>query len=289
MLIDKEFIEAFVKKGDVFVISHGTRIDSEDCVALLPSGHLLLHLTKDTYEQLGLEGKPSIYGGKRPGKYVVEIDLTQPYFTPLKKNYQRVKRCLEENFPLCFSFLVMWIPKDSSVCSSSIAVYFEKKGFDYKQLNLKQTWKTHKNIEVPVIDSCQTETQEECCGVTDLYEWLGYISCNCNIPGGSEEYLSSYVCPAPASTHAQCVCYRIEGMLSTTTILTVLQGIREHIKSCSVPWAALTAHGFADSPVSWQRREHGFQASGENLFTFVVFQNDDYWLFSAVDAADICP
>lgn len=64
---------------------------------------------------------------------------------------------------------------------------------------------------------------------------------------------------------------------------------RDHIKSSSIPWAAVTAHGFADSPVSWQRREHGFQASGENLFTFVVFQNDDYWLFSAVDSADVCP
>lgn len=62
-----------------------------------------------------------------------------------------------------------------------MALYFEKKGFDYKQLNMKQIWKTHKNIEVPVIDSCRTETQEECCGVTDLYEWLGYISSNCNM------------------------------------------------------------------------------------------------------------
>jgi ribonuclease P/MRP protein subunit RPP40 len=48
------------------------RIDVDDVVALDAKGRLWLNLTKDTYEQLGLDGKPARYApkGQRFGKHV---------------------------------------------------------------------------------------------------------------------------------------------------------------------------------------------------------------------------
>uniref|UniRef100_A0A8C9U4E4 Ribonuclease P/MRP 40 subunit n=1 Tax=Scleropages formosus TaxID=113540 RepID=A0A8C9U4E4_SCLFO len=47
--------------GRFYALSYKTRIDQDDVVALLPL--LILSVVKDTYEQLGLEGRPSQYYG----------------------------------------------------------------------------------------------------------------------------------------------------------------------------------------------------------------------------------
>lgn len=70
-LINKEFIEAFVKKGLLTVLSDGTHIDTDDCVALTPTGHLVLSLNRQTYQELGLEGKPSFFSRFKPNRYVL--------------------------------------------------------------------------------------------------------------------------------------------------------------------------------------------------------------------------
>ena len=56
----------------------------------------------------------------------------------------------------------------------------------------------------------------------------------------------------------------------------------------SIPWIALTAHGFVDSPISWKSTEHGYHFTGDNTYTYVIFPNDDYWLYVAVGAFDQC-
>ncbi|CAB0038037.1 unnamed protein product [Trichogramma brassicae] len=92
-LIDKEFIAKFVKEGqrqrDLFIyiyfaqtaqlrasmynvlccvfagevtlLSVGARIDTDDVVAVTPSGFLVLNLLRSTYQGTGLEGKPSYF------------------------------------------------------------------------------------------------------------------------------------------------------------------------------------------------------------------------------------
>lgn len=70
-LISKEFIEAFVKKGHLTILSNGTNIDTDDCVALTPSGHLFLSLNRQTFQELGLEGKPSFFSRSKPNRYVM--------------------------------------------------------------------------------------------------------------------------------------------------------------------------------------------------------------------------
>ena len=58
--------------------------------------------------------------------------------------------------------------------------------------------------------------------------------------------------------------------------------------ACQVPWLAVTVWGFADCPVTWKQNEHGYSIGGENLYSFIVFPGDQYWLYTAMGSNDIC-
>ncbi|KAK5920235.1 hypothetical protein CgunFtcFv8_024070 [Champsocephalus gunnari] len=66
----------------VSALSYRTRLDEDNCVALLPNGHLSLSLDKDSFELLGVEGKPSRFSHKRNIRYVVSVDLTDSRMAP---------------------------------------------------------------------------------------------------------------------------------------------------------------------------------------------------------------
>lgn len=126
------------------MLSHEQNIDTKPCIALLPtgkslhrlrflffsweisvctqfpvflcffSGVLLLHITKDLYQELGLVGQVSKFHSKTQMKYVVRVDLTAPHFQQGKKNFERVKWCLSERLNLSFNFLITWIPNGAT-------------------------------------------------------------------------------------------------------------------------------------------------------------------------------
>lgn len=60
------------------------------------------------------------------------------------------------------------------------------------------------------------------------------------------------------------------------------------MKTKRLPWCSITVHGFMDSPVAWQH-DHGFCSNGDNLYTLLMFENEDYWQYSAIGAYDFCP
>lgn len=55
--------------GTFYAVSFRTRLDTDDCVAVTPAGVLVLHLNKETYQTLGLEGRVSQFARKRNSKY----------------------------------------------------------------------------------------------------------------------------------------------------------------------------------------------------------------------------
>ncbi|KAF4790951.1 hypothetical protein TURU_136118 [Turdus rufiventris] len=107
-LVAHEFIDAFVKKGSCYALTYKTKIDQDNTAALLPSGKLILSVDKDTYEELGLQGRPSQYSGKKVMRYIVTIDLTDAGFHPESKKHNRVLWALKEKKPLEFDFLLAW-------------------------------------------------------------------------------------------------------------------------------------------------------------------------------------
>nr|CAD7576026.1 unnamed protein product [Timema californicum] len=55
--------------GRLTVLSEDTSIDLDDCAALTPCGHLVLSLSRETYQKLGIEGKPSFFSAKSASSY----------------------------------------------------------------------------------------------------------------------------------------------------------------------------------------------------------------------------
>ncbi|XP_052504876.1 ribonuclease P protein subunit p40 isoform X2 [Budorcas taxicolor] len=68
-LITHEFINSFVTKGSCYALTYNTNIDEDNTVALLPNGKLILSLDKDTYEETGLQGRPSQYSGRKTMRF----------------------------------------------------------------------------------------------------------------------------------------------------------------------------------------------------------------------------
>ncbi|XP_044514100.1 ribonuclease P protein subunit p40 isoform X3 [Gracilinanus agilis] len=81
-LITHEFINNFVKKGSCYALTYNTNIDQDNIVGLLPNGKLILSLDKDTYEEIGLQGCPSQYSGRKVMRYSAEESTTvMSYFS----------------------------------------------------------------------------------------------------------------------------------------------------------------------------------------------------------------
>ncbi|XP_078687948.1 ribonuclease P protein subunit p40-like [Branchiostoma floridae x Branchiostoma belcheri] len=290
-LINKDFIENFVKKGSLYMLSHNTHIDKHNVYAVLPTGKLILSVHKDTYEELGLVGQPSQFNRKVKRKFVVEVDLTQDIFVPGKKNYQRVKKGFQRT-ELKADFLLSWKPRGTRQSAGPILSHFED---SYRCVRRSQVQQTNKHTELllPVVNSSELEESDEgvWCTAREWYEWLGAVSCGISCNEAPEHYISRYSFPEPNELTAAAVRRSMTGFIAPGRVWAVLEAVRSDMRDnqCPSPWAALTVHGFADSPVSWARREHGFHHGGENLYTLLIFRDSTYWLFQAVGTNDICP
>ncbi|MEE6513387.1 hypothetical protein FKM82_020973 [Ascaphus truei] len=251
----------------------------------LPVGKLIISADKDTYEELGLQGKPSLYSGKKAMRYIVNIDLTDEALAPDGKKYQRVNWSLSEKKPLTFDFLLAW----DNTEATSIVSYFSK--YKVKACHSKITSSILRDLHCPVLKSGELHGQpEESCSSEELFEWLGAVSNNIDCNNSSSSFISTYCCPHPNTIVGQANLCTITGFIIPEKIQQLLQQLREYFDEPKLTqWVSLMVHGFADSPVSWSENEHGFHKGGENLYSFVIFNNEDYWLHKAVGTNDGCP
>ncbi|XP_063441897.1 ribonuclease P protein subunit p40-like [Mytilus trossulus] len=286
-VISLDLIEAFIKRGKLRMLSHGGNIDTDDFVAVLPTGHLILHLSKDTYQQLGLEGKPSQFPKRKKSKYIVDIDLTSPSFKPGKKCYNRVKWCFKDRLGLKFNFLATWTPSDNEVCPSSLQKYLTMKGCKCKPVKIKCNMKKYNDVLVPDIDPSHVDFDNMDYSYPDVFEWLGGFSCGIDLSCNPDDYLSNYSFNGPTQSPATCSYVQYSGYFSCQTVQSIVKSIRDNMEEWKLPWCSVTVQGFMDSPLSWKQREHGYLNNGDNLYTFIIFPDDSYWLYSAYGSYDL--
>ncbi|XP_018424304.1 PREDICTED: ribonuclease P protein subunit p40 isoform X4 [Nanorana parkeri] len=243
--ITPEFRDTFLKKGLFYALSYNTRIDQDNVAALLPTGKLIISADKDTYEELGLQGKPSLYSGKKTMRY--------------------------------------------SKFHSTIKTYFSK--YIVKECPFKISSVVSKDVPCPVLKSRELHAKAgESCSAVEMFDWLGAVSSNIDCNNRASSFISSCCCPDPNILVERAYVCTITGFLTPAKIMQLLQQLREYFDEPKLSqWASLMVHGFADSPVSWRESEHGFYKGGENLYSFVIFNNEDYWLHMAVGAHDGCP
>ncbi|XP_068697129.1 ribonuclease P protein subunit p40-like isoform X1 [Montipora foliosa] len=323
---EPEFIKTFVKNGHFVALSWHTRIDSGTCVAVLPTGMLILSLDKDTYEQLGLTGKPSAFQKKQ--RFIVEVDLKAPYFVPGKKYYDRVKWCLKEKEPMTFKFIMSWT-NEGHTSTDKLNSYFSS--YSGQTLHNKEDIESDKkNEKAPIISFDRSVFTDEnmpigssdVCSCLEFFEWLGCVACGIDCSEASpDNFVSRLSCPEPSQDLKKLITCRWTGLVMTSAILSMVHearsqhlrpsdyhsfsviirhgiafvdskcnlNLRKLVQSGDIPWVAMTVWGFTDCPVTWKNNEHGHFLSGENFYTFVIFPDDNYWLYTALGSHDINP
>nr|XP_057924816.1 ribonuclease P protein subunit p40 isoform X3 [Doryrhamphus excisus] len=99
-LLEEHFVKTAVCQG-VCGLSYKTRIEEDNCVFLMPNGHLCLSLDKDSYELLGVEGKAWRSKLTKVSRHVISMDVT-----PGGRGYQRLLTGLKSRLPLRMDFLL---------------------------------------------------------------------------------------------------------------------------------------------------------------------------------------
>ncbi|XP_049950543.1 ribonuclease P protein subunit p40-like isoform X3 [Schistocerca serialis cubense] len=171
-LINRNFLDAFVRRGELTLLSHNTRIDVDDSIAVTPNGLLILSLNKGTYQQLGLEGRQSFFQ-RDSDRYIINLDIKASNFGPGNKNYERVFWCLKNCFNVKFGIVLAWDPPVENICPSSVAAYFDDKGYNVHQCHPHFSKRISYNVPVPPVTARKEDESSEYC---DVLEWLGAFS-----------------------------------------------------------------------------------------------------------------
>ncbi|KAK5860533.1 hypothetical protein PBY51_022001 [Eleginops maclovinus] len=276
-LLDTHFLQSAVLQG-VSGLSYRTRLDEDNCVALLPNGHLSLSLDKDSFELLGVEGKPSRFSHKRNIRYVVSVDLNDNRMAPGGRGYQRLLTGLKSRLQLKTDFLLTHPPGA---------------GASLQALLSRCDWSEHRpevSRRVLTDVSCPLLTSDlQSCDPHLLLEWLGAVDANISWED-SCSFLSCLGCPQPHAVASRALSVSVSGLLRPEDLQRILLQLRCYLEQPGLSsWASLTVHGFVDSPVSWGDAEHGVLRGGGNFYSLIMFPDQTYQLHLGAGAQDTCP
>ncbi|XP_011840001.1 PREDICTED: ribonuclease P protein subunit p40 [Mandrillus leucophaeus] len=262
-LITPEFISTFIKKGSCYALTYNTNIDEDNTVALV------FMITS------------------RNSPMIVSIDLMELSLNLDSKKYERISWSFKEKKPLKFDFLLAWHNTGSE--ESTMMSYFSK--YQIQEHQPKVTLSTVRDLQCPVLQSSELDgAPEVSCQALELFDWLGAVFSNVSLNNEPNNFISTYCCPQPSTVVAKAYLCTITGFILPEKICLLLEHLCHYFDELKLaPWVTLSVQGFADSPVSWGKSEHGFWKGGEHLYNFVIFNNQDYWLQMAVGANDHCP
>ncbi|MEQ2312053.1 hypothetical protein AMECASPLE_027065 [Ameca splendens] len=274
-LLDKDFLQNAVYQGSVYGLSFRTRIDEDNCVALMPNGRLVLSLDKDTFEMLGFEGRPSRFNNKTCSRFVVPVDLTDSSMAPGGWGYLRLLKVLRSHLNLQMDFLISHHPGGRATLQPLLSRYV------WSEHRPEVSHRSLSNLVCPDLQSCDP---------LSLLEWLGAVDADVSCENLSSSFLSTLICPEPKTTLSQAVSVSVCGLLLPQDVQQLVEQLRCYLQQTQKEsWASVTVHGFTDSPVSWGDHEHGVLTRGENFYNLLMFQDHTYRLHLATGAHDACP
>ncbi|XP_065827491.1 ribonuclease P protein subunit p40-like [Oscarella lobularis] len=284
---NESFVESTIKRGQLHGISQNSHIDTGNVFCLVPTGKLILSVRSDLYHELGLVGKKSLY---QKGRFVIQIDLLDSSFRSGTKYYKRVNWCLSEKLNLKAKFLLSWQQKGSDVGTEIVPALTD---ISHQEKRPLKSMHTFTNLCLPKISQSSPGLlcpSGEYCTAREFLDWLGTVACRIGSQSTLNErdsFVSTFCCPEPSQVVDVACSVRWTGLIVPSRIQRILDAVRNVVKRESLPWATVTVWGFADSPVGWNLREHGYHLHGDNNYTFVVFPDDTYWLLTTLGTHDM--
>eukprot|EP00474_Spongospora_subterranea_P010595 CRZ11053.1 hypothetical protein [Spongospora subterranea] len=294
LLLEPSFIEKYIRQGELSAISYDAHIDRDNVVAILPNGFLCLSVDKETYHSLGLVGKRCQIRNRESTRLDITIDMRDPSFRPGQSLYKRVLWCVKDRTDPC-TLLVCY-----SNSSGSNEIRFPD-GAIVSKIDCPLTSHPFGDILVPTslerwanngfVSEFSTDENQRLSAVQDLVDWIGAINAklitSINDAGKatpSNQFASTFSFGEMEFQSSPCSCStrRLSGMISSNTVESWMNEAKSLVESKSVPWAAVSVFGFADSPISWRpvdsgktwnRSQHDFEYGGENLYVVVILSD----------------
>jgi len=290
-LLTFDFINKYIKDGEFIAFSFKQRLDNDDVFAINSDGILYMNLTKDTYTSLGLVGKSSEIPTNKQNRFVVQINLLESSFKPKGKLYEKVQWCMQHTLTQKYQFLIYSAKEIQENTLSHLKTY-----------NIKQEDTTHPNILIPSLKNITQPSKLSpiwCSHATDIFEWLGMLACQSKRVLGDyrvEPYYSVYKPPTPFKPgDVQSITFT--GFIPASFVRSTIKELREIIIKQKLPWASIIVWGFNDSPIAWNKKEHGYLMNGENDAAYLIFGTEDqvtpeitadrYILYQTISALDI--
>ncbi|CAF0714697.1 unnamed protein product [Brachionus calyciflorus] len=104
-LLSDNFLETFLKNGDLYLHSFNTRIDCDNCACLIPNGKLILNIDKSLNEKIPIKYIKKTVKSSGYEKYELHISLLD---LRKQQNFDFIKKIFET---IEFSFYAYWEPK----------------------------------------------------------------------------------------------------------------------------------------------------------------------------------
>ncbi|XP_058806318.1 ribonuclease P protein subunit p40-like [Phymastichus coffea] len=204
---------------------------------------------------------------------VVTIDLKDDKLTPGKKYYERIRNCLNNLPDLTFDVILSWDPPEENVCPSSVAAWFQNRGYSVSVCHIQPIRRVEYSLDIPVLNNTYN--------LDDFFEWLGIFSVGGNLKNETEhdKYVSSYNYSTPKMEVGQVQYLQFTGFFSRLKVEKIYKMFKAYANSNNnLPWCSMDVQGFADSPVSWGLKEHTFYIDGDNSFTIVLRPGDEGYI-----------
>ncbi|KAJ2158092.1 hypothetical protein GGF46_004027 [Coemansia sp. RSA 552] len=260
-LIDPAFIANYVKRNTVVALSTTRYIDADDVFAIDGRGYLVLNVCKDTYETLGLVGRQAQFPLERGARFIIEIDLKSDLMDPAKKYFQRIHSRFRAVLDELVEFTIGYYDKDGRPLNLDLpgASIHEPRFEEHRLVGAL----------VPEISEqfigAKKQSEEWADEAQGIFEWIGLAASGSRAVIGSERpdaHTCLYDVPEPNTPADLCVT-TATGLLSAKAISTVVQ---ELLGDPQTPEFYICVWGHEDAPVSWNRSEHGYLVSGENMY-----------------------
>uniref|UniRef100_A0A1A7WX32 Ribonuclease P 40 subunit n=1 Tax=Iconisemion striatum TaxID=60296 RepID=A0A1A7WX32_9TELE len=201
-------LQSAINQGVVYGLSFGTRIDEDTCVALVPKGRLILSLDKDSYELLGIEGKPSRFNHRTCSRFVVSVDLTDSSMAPGGWGHTRLLTGLRSHLQLQTDFLLSHHSGSRATLQPLLSRY------DWSEHRPEVSCRHLTDMACPALQSCDCHS---------LLEWFGAVEANISCENSSSSFLSSFTCPEPNNTLSHALSISICGLLLPHDVQRLIQ------------------------------------------------------------------